>query len=71
MEKQQIEEKLKELETKVSVQQEEKDKLIQEIGVSETAIKISQSKIIDIDETILSTKSEIIKYKNCLEILER
>lgn len=71
MEKIQIEEKLKELELEVLSKQEEKDKLMQEIATSETAIKISQTKIIDIDESILSIKGEITKLKNAIEILER
>lgn len=71
MEKIQIEEKLKELELEVLSKQEEKDKLMQEIATSETAIKISQTKIIDIDESILSIKGEITKHKNCIEILNR
>lgn len=71
MEREQIQEKLQELESKVTETQKQKDVLMADIGKAETEIKIKQSKIIDIDESMLTIKGEITKYKNCLEILDR
>lgn len=71
MTKEQVEIRIEETKEIIKQKQEEKEEYLVEISKKEAEIKIKHNKVVEIDESLLTYKEELIKLNNAIEILNR